>query len=149
MGLTLKLPDKLEALIESGLWPNKNNADAQNLKPLVSCELIQQLFPEENSLYLFPPPFISIHELLMQEDSLYQSKELKASFSQIKPRKTVVIADFGLGSESALVLDYSDSESNPKILKLSWLYDEKYLIRKVEWVVVAADFDEFAAHLNW
>jgi hypothetical protein len=56
----------------------------------------------------------------------------------------VVIADFGIGADAVVVLDYSRDAANPPVLRLRWAPQGV----GNEWVQVARDFDEFAAMLG-
>jgi len=61
----------------------------------------------------------------------------------ISPDLSVDIGSFGLGSDTAILLDYRQGGSNPPVLRLKW--------RKLEpnvWVRCADSFDEFADMLG-
>jgi hypothetical protein len=62
---------------------------------------------------------------------------------QIDPEKALIIGDFGLGSDSPIILDFARNASNPPVLRLRWGPDQRN-----EWVQGARDFDEFAEMLG-
>jgi hypothetical protein len=66
------------------------------------------------------------------------------SIHQIDPAKALVIADFGLGSDTAVILDYARDPINPPVLRLRWSERGK----NNQWVQCAKDFDEFAEILG-
>lgn len=66
------------------------------------------------------------------------------ALDQIDPERALVIADFGLGADSVVVLDFARDAVNPPVLRLRWGP------RGVgnAWVQGARDFDEFATILG-
>ena len=59
----LAIPTLLEELLAAGRWPrNAAEANAQHLRPLVAAERVRLLAPEEDTIYLLPPPFQSVRE---------------------------------------------------------------------------------------
>ena len=61
------------------------------------------------------------------------------ALEQIAPELSVDIGFFGLGSDTAIVLDYRQGGSNPPVLRLKWCKPEPNV-----WVRCADSFDEFA-----
>ena len=59
------------------------------------------------------------------------------TLGEIAPDLALDIADFGLGADSAIVLDYR--QENPPVIRLVWRKPEPN-----EWVRCADSFDEFA-----
>ena len=140
----MKIPNIIQKLIENEFWPNKNNVDQQNIKQLVDFNLIKQIIPEEDNLYFYSPPFVTINRLLKRGDAFFLMPEVKDSLEQIDVNKTVLIGDFGIGSETELALNYSDSENYPSVIRLKWFYDYDNHLRWAKWVRVSDSFDEFA-----
>ena len=79
----------------------------------------------------------------------------------IDPTLAIIIADFGLGSDSPIVLDYRGSPTEPAVLRLAWELEhppagDQCLVR-TRWVQCAQTFDHFvdlsglatAAPLRW
>jgi hypothetical protein len=57
----LAVPRLLDELVTAGRWPRDSKESlAQNLKPLAPPERIRALAPEEDWLYLLPPPFYTV-----------------------------------------------------------------------------------------
>ena len=67
------------------------------------------------------------------------------ALKQIVPEKALIIGDFGIGSDTAIILDFSRNLDNPPVLRLQW---GPYPECCNNWVHVAQDFDEFAEMLG-
>jgi hypothetical protein len=50
----LPLPETLLALDRDGVWPTRENARLQNLRPLVSADRIHAIASDEDTIYLRP-----------------------------------------------------------------------------------------------
>ncbi len=139
----LLLPKRLVALMDAGLWPHTAK-QARNLMDNcnVPRERIHLFAPEEDHLYLAVPPFHTIAERVRNQGK-GQFWSRFGALEQIAPELSVDIGFFGLGSDSAIVLDYRQDGSEPPVLRLRW--------RKLEpneWVRCADSFDEFADMLG-
>src|SRR6478609_3929776 len=115
------LPAGLARLIAAGVWPSQKgpSMNEQQLKPLVLAERVQRFAPDETLICLAPPPFGTI----AAERAAGGSGDFWPRFGalhQIDPEKAVVIGDFGLGSDSPIVLDYSRNAVDPPVLRLRW-----------------------------
>jgi hypothetical protein len=140
----LPLPNRLSQLIANRIWPSSEGPSmtAQQLRPLVTPELVRR-FAEDESLICFqPPPFPTIEDL-RSAGKASDFWERFGSLTQIVPAQAIVIGDFGLGSDSPIVLDYARDRVNPPVLRLRWKQDQQ-----TEWVEGAHDFDAFAAMLE-
>jgi hypothetical protein len=138
---SLRLPKRLLALIESGQWPRTHaEAGKQNLHSLVPPERIHLFAPEEDTIYLLAPPFRTIAERMSGADGFWSKW---GALEEISPELSVDIADFGLGSDSPIVLDYRQDHSNPAAIRLKWLKPKPNT-----WVQCANSFDEFADMLG-
>jgi hypothetical protein len=130
-------PAHLLALIERGSWPRSLvEASAQNLKPLVSAEVVRTFAPDEHAIFLYPPPFHTV------QDEIDRGRGLTAeqlAIHDIVPDRTLVIADFGPGSETALALDYRNDGEKPSVIRLRWGSPA----RPNQWVKVADSFEQF------
>lgn len=139
--ISLALPPLLNELIAAGRWP-RTPAEAlrQNLAPLVSVARIQELAPEESDLYLKAPPFMTVRAVLA-DGSFWNDRT--ADLGHIDVDRTILIGDFGLGSDAPIVLDYRLDVVSPRVLRLrrpSW--DQGH------WVIMAPDFATFVAALG-
>ena len=72
-----------------------------------------------------------------------------ASIHEIDPALAVVIGDFGLGSDSPIILDYRNDRLSPCVLRLLWSRDmEKPRFSDNHWVKIASTFEELAGFLG-
>src|SRR4051812_33433248 len=75
----LVVPRLLDDLVVASRWPrDSREAMGQNLKALVSPERVQTLAPEEQWLYLLPPPFSTVRR---------QSQGTRSGSRTWQPRK--------------------------------------------------------------
>ena len=112
----LPLPKRLLALVDSGLWP-RTPAEAmrQNIRSLVSKERVQVFAPEQDRMYLLSPPFSTVGTRMTHGDKFWVRF---GALEQISPELSVLIGDFGLGSDSPILLDYRLDVSNPAVIRL-------------------------------
>jgi hypothetical protein len=140
----LPVPHRLVTLIDRGLWPrNEEEARRQNIRPLVASNRIHLFAPEEDKLYLMPPPFRTVAELRRKGQEKFWSTY--AAPEGISADLSVDIGAFEIGSDSAILLDYREDRLNPTVIRLKW--------RKAQglpniWVRCADSFDEFADMLG-
>ena len=132
----LPLPTRLRHIIETGRWPKTHDEEIhQNIRSLVPKERIQSFAPEQDRIYLFRPPFRTIAQRMSGAEGAFWSRW--GALGEIAPDLALDIADFGLGTDSAIVLDYR--LQNPPVIRLVWRKPEPN-----EWVRCADSFDEFA-----
>lgn len=139
----LLLPKRLVALIDAELWPHTpEQARKLDHNCNVSKDHIHLFAPEEDQLYLAVPPFHTIAQRVSGNKSNFWSRF--GALEQISPDLSVDIGFFGLGSDSAIVLDYRQGgDSNPPVLRLKWRKPEANV-----WVRCADSFDGFADMLG-
>jgi hypothetical protein len=112
----LPLPKRLLKLIEAGRWPRTHEEELhQNIFSLVSKERIQSFAPEENQIYLVRPPFSTVATRMGHGDKFWAEF---GAVGQIEPELSVLIGDFGLGSDSPILLDYRHDTSIPQVIRL-------------------------------
>ena len=119
----LQLPKRLLALIDSGLWPRtETEANRQSLRSFVPKEKIRLFAPEEDGIYLVWPPFHTVAEKKRNAERKGGGEEwfwsTFAAPEGISPDLSVFIGDFGLGSDSPILLDYREDRSNPAVIRL-------------------------------
>jgi hypothetical protein len=132
----LPLPKRLLKLIETGRWPRTHEEELhQNLRPLVPKERIQSFAPEQDRIYFFRPPFRNIAQRLNGKEGAFWSQW--GARGEIAPDLALDLGDFGLGADSAIVLDYR--HENPPVIRLLWRKPESNV-----WVRCADSFDKFA-----
>jgi hypothetical protein len=61
--------------------------------------------------------------------------------AQIDAELALIIADFGLGADSPIILDYARNQLNPPVFRLQWLGKDGNVHN--EWTQLASDIDEF------
>jgi hypothetical protein len=139
----LKLPKRMLALIESGVLPRTGKeAMRLDLEPLVSLERIHRFAPEENRIVFYPPPFVTIAEQLGGDMLRYWTEF--GALNEIIPELIVPLGDFGIGSDTAVALDYRADRDNPAVIRLLWRQPGQ----PNTWVRCADSFDEFASMLG-
>ena len=115
---------------------------AQQLHPSIPADRVRRFAAEESVICLQPPPFPTI----AQERATSGAGDFWQRFGaleQIVPEKALIIGDFGIGSDSPVILDFAFTASSPRVLRLRWGLDGPN-----EWVQGARDFDEFAQMLG-
>ncbi|MEK8034926.1 hypothetical protein AACH06_29270 [Ideonella sp. DXS29W] len=116
---------------------------AQQLNPLVPPERVRLFAEEESLIFLEPPPFSTIAQE-RQKGGAGDFWERFGALHQIVPEQALVIGDFGLGSDSPIVLDFHANSVDPPVLRLRWSTDKSN-----EWVLGARNFDAFARLLGF
>jgi len=101
---------------------------------------IQALAPDESDLYLEAPPFVTVRAVLA-DGSFWN--ERTADLGNIDVDRTIIIGDFGMGSDAPIVLDYRLNAVSPRVLRLRWSIGDEN-----RWVVMAPDFATFVAGLG-
>jgi len=138
----LQLPATLQQLLAAGQWPrNRDEAIRQQLTPLVPVARIKQLAPDEDSLYLYAPPFYTVAERAVENKFWLDQKSAP---SEIDFELALDIGDFGLGSDAPLLLDYRANQLEPRVIRLQWSH------RGIDnhWVEAAPSFEAFARILG-
>jgi hypothetical protein len=145
----LELPATLGALIARGAWPlTEAEANRQNLERApIPRTLVERLVPGESALYLLWPPFRTIAERCADGERKFWSDV--GALDQIDAERALLIGDFGLGSDTAIVLDYRRPDS-PPLLRLTWTGTPL----RTRWVPFFDTFAEFATafdleHASW
>ena len=137
----LPVPHRLMTLIDRGLWPSTAaEAQWQNIHSLVPAERIHLFAPEEDKIYLMAPPFRTV-ATIRQSQGKGKFWDRFAALEGISPELSVDIGDFGLGSDSPIVLDYREDRNSPTVIRLKWRKAER--LPNV-WVRCADTLDKFA-----
>src|SRR5262245_29417475 len=138
--IALKVPEELEALINAGRWPrDREHERQQNLHPLVPAAWVRAFAQEESFIYLLHPPFYSVRQLVDGGEHDFWTSP-NAAPNEISFDHSLVIADFGLGSDSPVVLDYRAVHDGPKVLRLKWGHGPWGAHGDNHWVEVAPNF---------
>jgi len=129
---------ELKQLVDDGLWPLNNHAcQLQNLHPLIPREIVRSFAPDEETIVLYPYPFCTVAEA--RKSNKYWENE-RSAIEEIDPALSLVIGDFGLGSDTAIILDYRTAQ--PRLLRLQWGADENH------WVDCGLSVAQLAAHVR-
>lgn len=142
----LPIPTELVALLESGRWPSGREQErAQNLAPIARPDHFRAFDPHATGLFLYAPPFATVTRLSVHEPFWTWQQ---AAPDGIDHDLAIPIGDFGLGSDSPIVLDYRGERSRPAVLYLR--YDSpppsprKEKVFNNRWAPLAPTFGEFA-----
>jgi hypothetical protein len=139
----LPVPLLLLETLDSGRWPRTvDEANRQNLFPLVPEDRIRRLAPEEATIYLYPPPFATVARHLSGEGADFYRRF--GVVEQLVPEVAIEIGDFGLGSDAPILLDYRDSLTDPSVIRLCWPGDGQANV----WRLMAPDFPTFMKALG-
>ncbi len=139
----LPLPQEYMALVVAGRWPRTNQQElAQNGEPpLISAARVQLLAPEESRIYLFcHPPRLVAERATGTEREFWNEPFMSPSGIDIN--LSLLIGDFGLGSDAPILLDYRCTP--PRIVRLLWGATRQ----QNRWVTMAEDFRTFAGALD-
>jgi hypothetical protein len=150
------VPKELLELIESGKWPGlqqgrkeRNQAIVrQESAPLISRDRVRSFIPDESLIILFPPPFTPLEGKVAKAalDSFRGAPDPANPPGDLDFTRCLDIGDFGLGSDSPIVLDYRLSHDNPPVLRLRW--NTEGVRFRNRWVLIASTFREFAKLLG-
>lgn len=144
------IPDELQQLVESGWWPQVSVREMTE----IPAEVVRQLFPDENSIVFYPPPFAIPFKEEQETDYFQGAKDPRFLPGDIDFSRVLYIGDFGPGSESPIALDYRDNPGAPTVMYLHWLpkaWNEKtgeWLFPETRWLKIADSFREFAEILH-
>src|SRR5262245_18126993 len=109
-----ELPAMLAKLIESGVWPT-TNPNSQELRPLLGKDAAQKLSREDDRIVRMTPPFHTIGDEVRCGNALW--KNGVTTPEEINYDKALIFADFGLGSDSPIILYYELPDS-PNVMYL-------------------------------
>ena len=137
----LKLPKLLIQLIEEGVWPGEGEEpNKQEFDPIVKEDKVKLISDIDTKIVLMPPPFWTITE----EQNPFYTEDITC-FGQIDYDKAICIADFGLGSDSPIILYYQE-QIEPVVMYLKWQFEGSDAMQ--EWVQTHSSFEEFASTIG-
>ncbi len=138
----IEIPRLLNELVAEGHWPASGaEANRQNFAPLVSDERVRLLAPDQNLIYLNAPPFLTVRESALDNPAWC---EPWSDPSGIEFDLAIDIGDFGIGSDSPILLDYRQNLEIPRVIRLQWSSDGS----ANRWVPTAEDFPSFVRALG-
>ena len=133
-----EIPVGLTTLVESGVWPNET-PNMQELKPLLEKKAAQTLSPDDDRIVLMTTPFHTIADEVRGGNKFWTSGV--TNVGEIDYEDAVIIADFGLGSDSPVILYYGKSDC-PTVMYLRWSGNGEDI--RHDWVETHSTFDDFA-----
>jgi len=107
----------------------------QNLRSLVAEAQVRAFASDESTIYFSPPPFHTVSELLASNQQFWMSE--MACPTGISFEHSVVIGDFGPGSDAPILLDYRTDARCPSVLRLRF----GKTFAENQWVKAAENFD--------
>ncbi len=127
----LLLPHLLTSMISTGRWPSASDSvNKQNLQSLIPSDRNRKL----RRICLYPPPFRTLTNA--SNDDFYRTHGV---IWQLKPELAIEIADFGIGSDTPILLYYDRSKNEPTVINLDWHNSPN----SNSWVVMADSFSAF------
>lgn len=75
--------------------------------------------PEEDCIFFYQPPFKTIEQEINEGMEIW--KETMSAPEMVSFHSSLIIGDFGLGSDAPIILDYR--QSPPTVLRLVWSED--------------------------
>jgi len=139
----LEVPLGLVQLIQAKRWPQSDDEERrQHLVPIVPTDRVHRFAPEEDELYLYAPPFRTVQQCCESGETFWE--ESIAAPAELDFARAVPIADFGLGTDAPVVLDYAAGAAPPRVRHLAWSRTGN----DNHWVLSAETFDEFARLLG-
>ena len=150
------IPTKLRERIEKNEW-HAENVDLKNLAELLTTnspfsgsdaaykELINRLYLY-NLVTMVSESKAYIKWIDGKGDDFYRGilmgkKDSNAYPGDIDPKKSIMIADFGIGAEQAFALDYRDNERNPSVIFVYWANTKPDINNK--WKKITNSYEEF------
>jgi hypothetical protein len=135
----LLIPDLLEVMLAEGRWPhNADEASKQHLHSRVPEDRNRRL----RKIYLYAPPFRTIAKVVAGGGRDFYAGS--GALHELVPEASIAIADFGLGADTPILLDYRSGPMDPRVIQLEWAErgGANY------WVIMAENFAEFVDMLG-
>ncbi len=117
---------------------------------MVPAERIRAIAPDEDDLCLYRSPFQTMAEGIASDPSIAGYWSEFGPVEKIDPERALIIADFGIGSDTPILLDYRRGVE-PQVITIRWSFVEDEEGRRRpdnRWMVLAESFDEFADALG-
>ena len=135
----LLIPDLLLKMLDAARWPrDAEEASKQNLRPLIPDDRIRRL----RQIYLYPPPFRTVAQIVAGRGGEFYSQF--GALHRLVPEAAIEVADFGIGADAPILLEYWAGPSDPRVIHLEWPGRG----RPNYWAVMADDFPNFVEMLG-
>jgi hypothetical protein len=135
----LLIPDLLDIMLAEGRWPRTvDEASQQNLLSRVPEDRNRRV----RSIFLYAPPFHTVARIVAGSGGDFYSRF--GALHELVPDRSVEIADFGLGADAPILLDYRSGPSDPRVIYLEWADRGE----SNHWVVMAQNFASFVDMLG-
>lgn len=132
--MKIHFPERLQQLLADGVWATAG-ADVDQRIP---ADLARQWAPDSPGIHLAAVPSLLADDIV----AVPELEELW-NLTDVDPNKCVVIADFGLGSDNPIILDF---DSKPAAVRTQQWQDGD--ATRPTWVTIAPTFDAFADMLG-
>ena len=137
----LPIPDHLTTLIAQGAWTAPGTPYGMMLN--LGADAAHRLSLENDQLILMPPPFHTIADEIAGGNSWWTTG--LSNVGEIEYSKALIIADFGMGSDSPIVLYYG-LLAEPVVMYLNWKWDDQQ--SKHSWIRTHSSFLDFATDVG-
>jgi len=135
------LPKRLTELLDTGVWPvSAKFGTAHRSGFRLGSESARAISTDDDQIALMLPPFHTIADEVHDGNRFWT--EHLSNVGEIDYRKALIIADFGPGSDSVIVLYYGH-EAVPSVKYLKWSGNGQDIVH--QWVRTHPSFDQFAA----
>ncbi|MFC5175646.1 hypothetical protein [Nocardioides taihuensis] len=139
----------LETTLAKTRWPApaarasrswESAVNLQHTSPIVDPSLVERLIPDERLLLLHPPPFRTVAEYQTYEGDFWTEH---GALAEIDSAEALVVAEFELGSDSVVILDYRFDPAPALQLKYPERWGEPN-----HWVQIAGSIDQLVELLD-
>ncbi len=137
----LPLPVELRKLIVKGRWlRDEHDVNAQSFVKLVPEDRVRRIASDEREIHFYCPPFRTVREGLAGNYGFWL---IDGAANDLVPELCLDVGDFGHGSDSPIILRYSDPASEPSVMRLEWVKGGPN-----RWVEIASSFGELVVLLD-
>ncbi len=132
----LLIPELMQTLLAESRWPRDANEALG--RAFVSEDRTRRI----RKICLYPPPFRTLAQGLANVGDRFYAEF--AALHELVPEAAIPIADFGLGADAPILLDYRAGPVDPAVITLEWPGDGETNY----WAVMAPDFASFVDMLG-
>ena len=128
-----QIPVELIRLINEGIWSRQKQFHR---------DIVHKISPDDHEIVLESPPFHTIQDEV-EDGNLFWTEGL-TNVGKIDYSRAVIIADFGLGSDSPIILYYEEKEE-ASVMYLKWSSSEPHIH---SWEETHKTFKDFAVEIG-